>query len=136
MKNKDFELRYNLTGSDRKRLVTAIAEILNSPAKYTGAPSFGYEVDYFTIDKNGTISFDDRADSEEIEKLIERLHEQGFEAEPRFEDLQMTEEEELGLGRQHRDPIGEDGMQASDVPDEDIGLVIEMPRSSFTDTAL
>lgn len=136
MENKDFELRYNLTGSDRKRLVTSIAEILNSPAKYKGAPSFGYEVDYFTIDKNGTISFDDRADSEEIEKLIERLHEQGFEAEPRFEDLQMTEEEELGLGRQHRDPIGEDGMQASDVPDEDIGLVIEMPRSSFTDTAL
>jgi len=136
MENKDFELRYNLTGSDRKRLVTSIAEILNCPAKYKGAPSFSYEVDYFIIDKNGTISFDDRADSEEIEKLIERLHEHGFEAEPRFEDLQMTEEEELGLGRQHRDPVGEDGMRASDVPDEDIGLVIEMPRSSFTDTAL
>ena len=81
MKNKDFELRYNLTGSDRKQLVTVMAEILNCPAKYKGAPSFGYEVDYFTIDKNGTIRFDDRADSEEIEKLIERLHEQGFEAE-------------------------------------------------------
>lgn len=136
MENKDFELRYNLTGSDRKRLVAAMAELLDSPAKYKGAPTFAYEVDYFTIDKNGTVSFDDRADSEVIEKLIERLHEQGFEAEPRFEDLQMTEEEELGLGRQHRDPVGEDGMQASDVPDEDIGLVIEMPRSSFTDTAL
>ena len=51
----------------------------------------------------------------------------------------MTEEEELGLGRQrHEDPQGENGMQASDVPepDEDIGLVIEMPLSSFTDTAL
>ena len=136
MENKDFELKYNLIGSDRKRLVTAMAEILDCPAKYKGAPTFAYEVDYFTIDKNGTISFDDRADSEEIEKLIERLHEQGFEAEPRFEDLQMTEEEELGLGRQRRDQVGEDGMQASDVPDEDIGLVIEMPRSSFTDTAL
>jgi hypothetical protein len=136
MENKDFELRYNLIGSDRKRLVTAMAEILDCPAKYKGAPTFAYEVDYFTIDKNGTISFDDRADSEEIEKLIERLHEQGFEAEPRFEDLQMTEEEELGLGRQRRDQVGEDGMQASDVPDEDIGLVIELPRSSFTDTAL
>src|SRR5574344_152036 len=131
-----FELRYNLTGSDRKRLVTAMAEVTGCAAKYKGAPTFAYEVDYFTIDKNGTVSFDDRADSEEIEKLIERLHEQGFEAEPRFEDLQMTGEEELGLGRQHRDPVGEDGMQASDVPDEDIGLVIEMPRSSFTDTAL
>lgn len=128
--------KYNVTGAKRKELVNAISEITETPVKYLGAPSFAYEVDYFTIDKNGGVTFDDRADSEEIEKLIERLHEQGFEAEPRFEDLQMTEEEELGLGRQHRDPVGEDDMQASDVPDEDIGLVIEMPRSSFTDTAL
>ena len=130
------EIKYNVTGPDRKRLVTAISEILDCPVKYEGAPTFAYRVDYFTIAKNGTVGFDDRADSEEIEKLIERLHEKGFEAKPRFEDLQMTEEEELGLGRHRRDPIGEDGMQASDVPEENIGLVIEMPRSSFTDTAL
>jgi len=136
MENNTFELRYNLTGSDRKRLVTAMAELLDSPMKYKGAPTFAYEVDYFTIDKNGTVSFGDRADREEIERLIEQLHEQGFEAEPRFEYLLMTEEEKLGLGRQHRDAVGEDGMQASDVPDDDIGLVIEMPRASFTDTAL
>ncbi|SDN05156.1 hypothetical protein [Acetanaerobacterium elongatum] len=56
-----------------------------------------------------------------------------------FLSLPMTEEEELGLGRTHREDFhGENGMQASDVPesDEDIGLMIEMPRSSFTETAL
>lgn len=56
-----------------------------------------------------------------------------------FLSLPMTEEEELGLGRTRREDFhGENGMQASDVPesDEDIGLVIEMPRSSFTDAAL
>ena len=31
-------LRYNLTGADRKRLVTAISEITGAPAKYLGAP--------------------------------------------------------------------------------------------------
>ena len=44
-----------------------------------------------------------------------------------------------GLGRTRREDFqGENGMQASDVPEpyEDIGLMIEMPRSSFTDTAL
>ena len=35
-------LRYNLTGADRKRLVTAISEITGAPAKYLGAPSFAY----------------------------------------------------------------------------------------------
>ena len=75
------ELNYNVIGGDRKRLVTAIAENMNCPVKYKGAPTFAYEVDYFTIDKNGTVSFDDRADSEEIENLFEQLHERGFEAE-------------------------------------------------------
>lgn len=56
-----------------------------------------------------------------------------------FEDLRMDGREELGLGRTRRENFqGENGMQASDVPepDDDIGLVIEMPRSFFTDTAL
>ncbi len=51
----------------------------------------------------------------------------------------MTMEEELGLGRQRRESFeGENGMQASDVPnfDEGIRLVIEIPHSSFADTAL
>ena len=107
-----FELRYNLTGSDRKRLVTAMAEATGCAAKYKGAPTFTYEVDNFTIDKNGTVSFDDRADSEEIERLIERLHEQGFEAE------------------------------SSDVPDEDEieetgdSLILSYPRKDISDAAL
>lgn len=131
------EINYNVTGPERKRLVAAMTEILNCPANYRGAPTFAYEVDYFSISKEGTLSFDDRADSEEIENLIERLYEQGFEAEPRFEDLRMTGEEELGLGRTRRENFqGENGMQPGDVPAGDTGLVIEMPRPSSTDTAL
>ena len=107
-----FELRYNLTGSDRKRLVTAMAEATGCAAKYKGAPTFAYEVSYFTIDKNGTVSFDDRADSEEIERLIERLHEQGFEAEPQ-------------------------NAPDDDAPEETgDSLVISYPRKDITDAAL
>jgi hypothetical protein len=73
------QINYNVTGSERKRLVQTIAEITECETKYKGAPTFAYEVDYFTIDKNGVLSFDDRADSEEIEKLIEGLAERGFE---------------------------------------------------------
>lgn len=74
-------LNYNVSGTDRKRLVRLISEITECDTKYLGAPTFAYEVDYFTIDKNGGVTFDDRADSEEIEHLIERLHEEGFTAE-------------------------------------------------------
>ena len=75
------ELKFNVTGADRKHLVNLIAEITGCDAKYLGAPTFAYEVDCFTIDKNGSVTFGYRADSEELEQIIERLYEVGFTAE-------------------------------------------------------
>ena len=149
------ELKYNVTGAQRKSLVGAMSTLLNAPTKYLGAPTFAYEVGGYHIDKVGTLTGPDSLDLEDA------LHQQGFDADgdtrhydepdtyesglggmgaiPVFEDLQMDGREELGLGRTRREDFqGENGMQASDVPelDEDTGLVIEMPRSSFTDTAL
>ena len=107
-------IKYNRTGTDRKSLVDAIANITGAEAKYLGAPSFAYQVDYFTIDRNGTITFDDRADSAEIESLIERLASMGFEAEP--------VERETSTGAEP--PAAHDG------------LTIQMPADSFTPEAL
>ena len=76
-----FTANYNVTGSDRKELVNLVAETIGSPAKYQGAPSFAYTVDYITIDRNGALSFDDRADTGVIENLLEQLAEHGFNAE-------------------------------------------------------
>ena len=75
------EIKYNVTGPDRKRLVQAIAMILESDAKYLGVPSCAYQVDNFTISKDGILSLDDQTISDEAEQLIERLSEMGFEAE-------------------------------------------------------
>ncbi len=75
------EIKYNVTGPDRKRLVQAIAQILESDAKYLGVPSCAYQVDNFTISKDGILSFDDQTNSSEAEQLIERLSEMSFEAE-------------------------------------------------------
>lgn len=149
------KLSYNVTGTERKALVGAISQELNAQTKYLGAPTFAYEVGGYHIDKAGTLTGPDNLDLEDA------LHQQGFDvdgdtrhydeadtyesglggmgANPAFEDLRMDGREELGLGRTRREDFqGEDGMQSSDVPEpyEDIGLVIEMPRSSFTDTAL
>lgn len=72
------EIQYNKTGTERKALVKAISEILGCEIKYKGAPSFAYEGDYLTITKAGTLSFDDMADSKEVEKLLEGLAGRGF----------------------------------------------------------
>ena len=86
-------INYNVTGADRKALVTAMGEILEVKPKYMGMPTAAYEVDYFTVNKNGAVSFDDGADSEEIENLLEQLAERGFTAEP-AEVLEEAEDED------------------------------------------
>jgi len=97
----------NAQGAERKRLVQTISKWLGHPAKYSGAPTFNYEVDYFTIDKNGSLSFDDSADSEVIERLLQHLYDEGFDI-----DQSETEDEEIS------------------------GVCISMPRSLFTDSNL
>lgn len=107
-------IKYNRTGADRKPLIAAIAAITGAEAKYLGAPSFAYQVDYFTIDRNGAVTFDDRADSEEIENLIERLAGMGFEAEP----VEREADTEVEQSAAHD------------------GLTIQVPADSFTPEAL
>ena len=63
---------------DRKPLVKAISEFTGEKAVYMRTPTYAYRIDYFTVTREGNLEFDDRADSEEIEKLIEFLSERGF----------------------------------------------------------
>jgi hypothetical protein len=67
-------IRYNITGKDRKALVTALAETLGQPSKYQGAPSMAYTVGDYTVDRAGTLSGPDHLDLELI------LHDLGFKA--------------------------------------------------------
>ena len=94
-------------GAERKRLVKTISDWLGVPAKYCGSPTFSYEVDYFTIDRDGNLSFDDRADSEVIERLLVHIYDEGF-------DIDQSHTEE----------------------DEPCAVCISMPRSLFTDSNL
>ena len=87
-------IKYNVTGTKRKELVQLISNFTGCEPKYKGAPTFAYEVDYFTIDKSGALSFDDRADSEVIERLLEMLYDNGFEAEALPEADEPTEASE------------------------------------------
>lgn len=73
-------ITYNLTGSDRKALVGAIANRTGLKAKYLGMPSMAYEIGSFTVDKTGGLTWAETATDSEIEYLVEQLAEDGFEA--------------------------------------------------------
>lgn len=71
-------IEFNKTGAERKALVKAIGEILEVKPKYLGMPTAAYKIDYFTVSKNGALEFDDCANSEEVENLLDRLADRGF----------------------------------------------------------
>lgn len=72
------EIKFNATGAMRKELVRATGEIIGCDPVYKGAPTFAYEIGSFTVDKNGTLIFDDMADSEQAERLVDGLEQRGF----------------------------------------------------------
>lgn len=71
-------IHYNVTGAERKRLVNAIVDTIGAKANYKGMPSAAYEIDYFTVTKDGTLEFSDRSDTEEVEMVIMALEAAGF----------------------------------------------------------
>lgn len=71
-------IHYNVTGVERKRLVNAIVDTIGAKANYKGMPSAAYEIDYFTVTKDGTLEFSDRSDTEEVEMVIMALEAAGF----------------------------------------------------------
>ncbi len=111
---------YNATGANRKKLVQAISNATGAESKYHGAPTFAYEVDYFTVTREGNLMFNDMADSEEVENLIKALAQRGFIAEGSEYDQPMPDIEV-------EEPL-EDSPPPYGTPDaESMGLTISVP---------
>lgn len=110
------QINYNVSGSDRKQLVAAIAQHTGEKAKYLGAPGFAYQVGGFTISVDGMVTIEDNSTAA---ALIRFLREKGFQAEDPLADCV---EDDAG------------GVQTE--TDEFTGVCISMPRSLFTDSTL
>ena len=87
------EIRYHVTGARRKELVKIISDITGARAEYQYMPTCNYEIDYFTVTKDGMLLFDDCADREEVEQVLDAIAAAGFECEPQSGEEQPSEEE-------------------------------------------
>jgi hypothetical protein len=110
-------INYNVTGAQRKELVKIVADTTGARAEYKFMPTCNYEIDYFTVTKDGTLEFDDMADSEEVEKVLEAIAAAGFEPEP-----QETAETEAGEESAEAETSEQDAPQC-----EQTGLTVELP---------
>ena len=107
------EIRYNVTGAKRKELVKVISDTTGARAEYKFMPTCNYEIDYFTVTKDGTLLFDDRAYSDEVEKVLEAIAAADFECEAQDGEEQPSEDES----------------EAADTApqNESVGLTVEIP---------
>lgn len=112
-------IEFNRTGAERKALVKAISEITGAAAVYKFMPTCAYEIDYFTVTKDGALEFDDRANSEEIENLLERLAERGFTAAAMPDTAADSVEEETA------EKVSENA--AAEPQGESVGLTVAIP---------
>lgn len=81
---------FNVSGEAKKRLVKLISSHLGLESKYLGVPSCAYRIGSYTVNKDGSLSWDE--DDERTAGLLEALKAEGFSAE---EDEVIEEEEVL-----------------------------------------
>ena len=98
--------------TDRKAMVKAVSEALGTPSKYLGAPTMSYQIGSITIDRNGTLTTENK---EEGEKAMAALKEQGI----------IPEE----------GPVENTAEQAADLPPID-SLEVSILRTTLTDEQL
>ena len=113
-------INYNVTGEERKALVKVISETTGADAVYKFMPTCAYEIDYFTVTRDGVLEFDDRADSEEVEAVLTALADAGFE----------------GIGETAPVAPTESDVSEEPVPVEPVALTVSVPMAGHTGATL
>lgn len=111
-------IHYQAEGTGRKELAKKVSEIIGAKSRYLGIPSYAYQIDYFTVTREGNLEFDSHTDSKEIEHLLESLAEAGFIAKASNE----PQEEETAP-------------QGADSPPQAASICIDYPLDGLTETA-
>ena len=112
------KIHYNITKEQRKKMVEIVGRTLGVQPIYCGAPTFAYRVGAFEITRDGSICFVDEVDEGEVERVRTALRGAGFAAEEDESEMTMAESEEDAA------------------TDDEDRLIVSIPCSSFTETAL
>lgn len=122
-------IKYDVPGIQRKNLAKEIAKWLCLDVKYLGAPSFVYEIGSCRLDPDGSLTINTKSDNIVIEPLLAHLEDKGYK---RIDERpQETESSNLEAG-----PKNDMQEVVIAAQSENVGLVVAMPRESFTDDAL
>ena len=103
------QANYNVTGDERKALVGIISEVIGMKPVYMRMPTCNYVISNITVEKGGTMIWDERTDQDTIEAVIIALAAAGF------------------------NPVKDEDDALPEATSDEYGLVVQMPKASFTE---
>ena len=118
------KLIYNARGTEKKRLVSVVAEYEGVAPTYLATPSFAYRIGRFLVDREGNVNGTEEA----LEALEEVLKAEGFnqislpEAAEEAEETEQTEE----VGAEEAEAEETEQTEQTEDPEED-GLTLSLP---------
>ena len=115
------EIKYNVTGTNRKELVNVISKATGMKAVYKFMPTCDFEIGSFTVNKEGTLLIDAHADNEEVARVLEAIAAASFEGET--QDTQESPAEDASaeevLAEEESLPSQEDATEAAELMETD-----------------
>jgi len=125
-------IKYGCRADERKRLVRAISEYMETFPEYASAPTCNYTISYITVDRNGTVISDRDENDEETQGMIEYLASKGYEPVP-----EVTDEETVSPSGTYLPevvPADDEEQSPTALENEDSDLLtIEIPKNGFTE---
>lgn len=132
-----FTFHYNQSGDARKLFVKAVSEVLETKPRYLGMPSMAYEIGFATVTKEGNIELNSRTGSEQVENLVDRLAERGYEPDPAEMPHRSAEDELQNAGQSEEEAQTFEALSENTVSVENgASLTVSVPRGLFRDPAL
>ena len=114
-------IKYDVPRNKRKNLAKEIAKWLCLEVKYLGTPSFAYEIGTCRLDSDGVLRINTESDNLFLEQLLEHLENEGYK--------RVDENPQKMVDSASK-------IESKNDTSENVGLVVAMPRDSFTDNAL
>ena len=127
---------YNVTGTSRKEMVEIIGETVGVKPVYKFMPTCAYVIDNITVEKDGTMIWDERTDDDTIHKVMYALASAGFIAEP--EETETPEAEPQEVKPEAADKAAEETEAFAETApaEEGTGLTVSLPMNGFTEGSI
>ena len=87
-------LHYTLAGEQRKQMAQVISEIIQEKVVYKRVPTCAYQIGFFTISKDGVLSWTEDTDAETVKGVAAGLQMMGFTAKTEFRIVEQTDSSE------------------------------------------